>query len=211
MKEQLKIERPPCYISFLSYALQTERAVLPNKAWFNSHVPGPEWSPVEACRRDGNGQIISHSKYSLYLTAALGLQALCGGASEHCKVSFYPLQDHVSRVEKGWFLQFFSHMFYIAFYYNSQFYLRLVISSWVGGWCFCWCWCLQHRLANPSQSKYVFFYFYSGFNQNFLGGGIVSELSEHVTSNLYVHDPWPCDCREDPQVQTSQVQTTEMG
>lgn len=54
----------------------------PKQSQFNGHVPRPECSPSEACRRDGNGQIISHSKYSLRLTAASGLQARCGGAME---------------------------------------------------------------------------------------------------------------------------------
>lgn len=45
--KQLKIEHPPCFISFLSYALQTERAVLPNKADSTVMCPGLNEAPLK--------------------------------------------------------------------------------------------------------------------------------------------------------------------
>lgn len=187
--KQLKIEHPPCYISFLSYALQTERAVLPNKAWFSSHVPGPEWSSVEARRRDGNGQIISHSKYSLYLTAASGLQALCGGALESILLSS---AKPCLQFGKGVIFAICSAIYYrlhfiiTAIFTLDWWYLHVCVFS-TGWWI--------HHAINISL------FFTQGLMEIF-GGKIVSELSEHLTSNLYVHKPWPCDCCQEPQAQT---------
>lgn len=80
-------------------------------------MTGPEWSPVKACRRDGNGQIISHSKYSLCSTAALGLWALCGGTmksilwivnSPNLDSIVFSVKS-VSGVKKEWFFFSFLH------------------------------------------------------------------------------------------------------